>query len=324
MSKQFMPEWTPHERRVREMMIGFGQGTPDTPTIPDDKTLVARIRQLLEEVFELANAAGVAIEADLPEPCARLHFGQDGGNVIVRRDHEIIPHLELMVDALSDISVVGTGTSVAIGVRLGPMIELTDHNNLMKIANGKLDEHGKFRKSPTHPAPNYKHALAMQGWDAEANRPPFPAMDPAVEEAILGAQGRGKLPTDAQLAPLAANTPASSTQHSAGLGWRPPAGQYRDVNGLFPGEMIYRGPSLDAVLEHVLNNDRAAAVRAIHDTEPDLGPNTGQGVVDPLSLRISDAYVPGSRCVIFKAKELRHDDGTTAPGTAELTTQGLR
>ncbi len=175
-----LPEMTPHERRIREMMLGFKQATPFIPQIPDAKTRTLRVRLLIEEVLEFARDAGVLVSCPV---------GVDGGYVLLKPEMaeakgdckmlfdatddpkvweaapEMCPNLELMADALSDTQVVLTGAFVACGLRSAPLLELTDGNNLMKIANGKTNpETGKFEKDKNHPAPNYVLALALQGY----------------------------------------------------------------------------------------------------------------------------------------------------------------
>ena len=51
-----------HARRVREMMVGFGQTAPDAPTMPDLSTRVRRARLLLQECLEYVVASGLALE----------------------------------------------------------------------------------------------------------------------------------------------------------------------------------------------------------------------------------------------------------------------
>ena len=116
--------------------------------------------QLLEEV----EAAIRSYADDWLEP---VIFNEKEGNVVIERDFTKVPNLAKMIDALSDMSVVNTGAAVAFGVRLEPMLELTDANNMMKLANGHLDEFGKFIKPKNHPVPNYEFALAIQGYVPE-------------------------------------------------------------------------------------------------------------------------------------------------------------
>lgn len=189
------PELTPHERRVKEMMIGFGQDTPHNPTAlaHDAKTRKARVRFLLEEVLELAEAEGVTVALAMDDGTYMPFDHGDARDGRIRYDENgDEPDLEKIVDALTDISVVNTGAFIAHGVRVAPMLEITDSNNLLKIANGKLNpETGKFEKAPNHPVPNYAFALRVQGYMAakdydrvckEAQQEYPPASDEEVQQ----------------------------------------------------------------------------------------------------------------------------------------------
>lgn len=158
---------TDHERRIASMMTGFGQECPDKPTIPDTKTLTLRALLKLEETLEFLDAAGLQIVFDLPD----RHYVADhpsslvmcGGMKVTARP-DAAPDMEGMIDALADDSVVNVGTFLALGVRMTPILEEVDANNLMKVANAKVNDAGKFIKAPNHPPVNLKLALKLQGW----------------------------------------------------------------------------------------------------------------------------------------------------------------
>lgn len=156
-----MIELLPHEARVISMMRGFGQSTPDTPGLPTMKERERCFRLLLEEVLEYGAAAGLE---------AITHSG-DGQTLhiddlaIFETDSE--PSLTDMVDACADISVVNTCAFATMGVRMQPILELVDSNNLLKIETGALDPvSGKFKKHPDHPKPDFEAAVAQQKGDA--------------------------------------------------------------------------------------------------------------------------------------------------------------
>lgn len=177
-----MPEWTRQEVRIRGMMAGYKQAIPDSPGIPEAKTRVLRVRTLLEEVLEFARDSGVivrlptspalalpiVIEPEMAEGKAKafnLEFEATDDQAQWAEREELRPDLEKMADALSDIDVFLRGSFIACGIRSQPLSELTDENNLMKIANGKTNpETGKFEKAKNHPVPNYTLALALQGY----------------------------------------------------------------------------------------------------------------------------------------------------------------
>lgn len=152
-----MIELLPHEARVIAMMRGFGQRTPAAPTLPSPQERERCFRLLLEEVLEYGAAAGLA---------AVTHSGD--GQTLLIDDIAILgtdddPCLVGMVDACADISVVNTCAFAAMGVRMQPVLEVVDENNLAKIATGNLDPvTGKFKKHPDHVPPDFALVLAAQ------------------------------------------------------------------------------------------------------------------------------------------------------------------
>lgn len=152
-----MIELLPHEERVITMMRGFGQNTPDRPTIPALQDRIRCFRLLLEEVLEYGDAAGLSAVTHSGAG-QTLHIDD-----LVVRPTEWEPVLEGMVDACADISVVNTCAFAAMGVRMQPVLELVDANNLLKIETGTLDPiSGKFKKHPDHPKPDFESAIAQQ------------------------------------------------------------------------------------------------------------------------------------------------------------------
>ena len=271
MTLQLKPPLLDHERRVKEMMIGFGQLDPlltegqstDHPWIPDLKTRILRVRLLLEEVFELAKASGVAVcvsSGFIQE--AHLAINQEGpgyqrsGPVLAfadlrfAEDPDHKPDLVEIVDGLADISVVNTGAFVSYGVRMGPILEAVDANNLMKVANGHLDGHGKFIKPQNHPKVNLTHALRLQGaWERDlkdAASPDNSALSPPDDPALE--QVRRDLPPGA----TAERGPQGEIRVTGAAGQPAPPVDLLDMSPAKPPsyhieipEHVVLGPSLD-------------------------------------------------------------------------------
>jgi predicted HAD superfamily Cof-like phosphohydrolase len=149
----------PHERRVKEMMLAFGQDGPSHPGIPSEKIRKLRVALLLEEVLEFAKASGIHVG----------HKGRNGErlkmeNLILGPDPNHDPDLVEMADGLADISVVNTGAFIACGITMDPVLECVDANNLMKVATGTENPvTGKFEKHPDHPKPPIDAVLKLQG-----------------------------------------------------------------------------------------------------------------------------------------------------------------
>ena len=147
-----------HFQRVQAAMRGYGQSARDAPCYPIPDVWESRLRMLMEELLVPAESVGVTI------------FLQSAGEVkMPALDFVPLPNFMLtrnglpaVLDAIADISVVNTGNFVACGVPDTFILEIVDHNNLQKIATGKLNpDTGKFEKSPMHPAPDIAGALAL-------------------------------------------------------------------------------------------------------------------------------------------------------------------
>lgn len=336
----FKPGFTDHERRVRSMMIGFGQEVPETPTVGTDKVRITRVRLDLEEVLEFADDAAISVRYQHPqdliaqvdnlrtlllsevprmedyqkavELCTTLvdylkhspaiKFGEDGGNVAIAAIPGKKPDLAKMIDACSDLSVVNTGAFVAFGVQMTPMLELTDENNLMKIANGKLDENGKFRKSPTHPVPSYDFALSLQGYD--------PARDPNLccpeneptpsPTAIESAESYKLLPRPTRVAP-AAPEPAEPVEPAEPMytkpqgGHRPPDHDIREAPG---GDYIYSGIAVDTLQQMLREGRLVDACYRLAAIQGELGLPKRQ--VYERTLRATNHNDHGPRGIVFR------------------------
>lgn len=145
-------------------MQAYGQETPDAPTIPDAAILQTRIRFLLEEVLEAAAECGIFVATFGPDTLAPQtindHLRVDPGKKI---------RFDKLLKELADVDVVLRGFFVALGVRMTPILEAVDANNLMKTSTGHLDATGKFVKSPNHPSAltMVAQALARQGLNIE-------------------------------------------------------------------------------------------------------------------------------------------------------------
>jgi len=118
---------TKEQSNVKQFMQTFGQATPDKPTIPDEKTRVLRVKLLLEEVLELAEASGVKITSEIPK-------GEQvtGGNLYFSTNDDEV-NLVGVADALADIDYVNQGAAVAYGLDLEPFCEEVHSSNMTKL-----------------------------------------------------------------------------------------------------------------------------------------------------------------------------------------------
>ena len=147
-----------HYDRVREMMRGFGQHTPEHPRVPDEHARKRCFFLLLEEVLEYGAAAGLVAITHQGDGTV-LHID----DLVIVEDDSTDPDLVGMVDACADISVVNMCAFAAMGIQPDPVLEMVDENNLLKIATGTLDETtGKFKKHPDHPKPEFAKEVQRQ------------------------------------------------------------------------------------------------------------------------------------------------------------------
>lgn len=149
-----------HARRVADFMRKAGQQLPGTPSVRDGKIRELRVRLLLEEVLEFAEASGVRInlreEPYSTPPLTYEDFVFDTNDKV---------DLVKAADGLADISVVTVGAMLAYGIADVPLLEEVDQNNLMKIARGRrCPKTGKWLKPPDHQPPRIADVLRAQGW----------------------------------------------------------------------------------------------------------------------------------------------------------------
>ncbi len=138
-------------------MLAAGQACPESPTIPDENTRILRVRLLLEEVLELADASGISVynNSEDSDPCKlqmpNLDFKGDGA-----------PNLIEITDALADINYVSYGAAVAYGLDMGPLDQAVHDSNMTKFIDGHRDNNGKWIKGPSYTPVNLKPLIEQQ------------------------------------------------------------------------------------------------------------------------------------------------------------------
>lgn len=171
---------TKEQQQVREFMKTFGQDTPENPTIPDAKTRTLRVKLLLEEVLELADASGVRVTV--------AHDYLAGGvlktdSLAFQHDESTPADLVGVADALADIDYVNQGAAVAYGLVLQPFSDEVHRSNMTKLWKKEEIEQatalgytvtpvgdkylvkrpdGKVVKSPSYEPVDLKGVLAKQ------------------------------------------------------------------------------------------------------------------------------------------------------------------
>ncbi len=99
------------QSQVKEFMAAVGQSMPDSPSAPDYQTRELRVRLLLEEVLEFAEASGVYISPNGCRDCGEIKSVDD----FVFRDSGEVDLLEV-ADALADINYVSYGAANQYGI----------------------------------------------------------------------------------------------------------------------------------------------------------------------------------------------------------------
>ncbi|CAB4178033.1 Phosphoribosyl-ATP pyrophosphohydrolase-like [uncultured Caudovirales phage] len=144
---------TTHAKRVALFAIRGGQSVPSRPTMPDTETLRLRCLLLLEESLEFFAAAGFELDLyTMYSPQCRV--GERFGYSLYETDD--VPSYEGMVDACADVSVVNTGTLIALGAGDVEVLETVDKCNLSKVSGDvKRDANGKILKPAGWSPPVY-------------------------------------------------------------------------------------------------------------------------------------------------------------------------
>lgn len=182
-------------------MVNASQDIPDRPMVPDDKTRILRARLIFEEVLETIQALGVDVYTEHDRTHVMDHISDF--DLVISDDRE--PDLEGIVDGCGDISVVTIGTLSALGVADDSILMEIDENNLRKFKHicpgckkelktnsmpvneetgdkpgerrclccgeiwisGHHNEHGKWVKPASHPAPDIAGVLLTQTKNVE-------------------------------------------------------------------------------------------------------------------------------------------------------------
>jgi len=122
-----------YQNKVKEFMQTFGQECPPKPTVIDENNRILRVKLLLEEVLELAEASGVDVG---------LYVGT--GLYSINTTHVKSGHLSLktnsnnvdlvgVADAIADISYVNYGAANAYGINIEPIEDEVHNSNMTKL-----------------------------------------------------------------------------------------------------------------------------------------------------------------------------------------------
>ena len=139
-------------------------GIPDrsTPGLVNESTLRLRMRLVLEEAFELAEAC--LDTSDATSMMLVLMHGRAILDLVSRAP--LSPDLPGIADALGDIDYVVAGTRLQLGIRAAPVADAIHAANMAKAPGGVVsrDAYGKVLKPFDWSPPDIAGALRAQGW----------------------------------------------------------------------------------------------------------------------------------------------------------------
>lgn len=139
---------------VLEFMRKAGQYLDkNTPTIPEAEIRALRVKLILEELLELAEASGIAIEV----------FYDHSHTVTVERD--LPPSPVNAADAIADLLYVVYGAAISWSIHIDPIFGAVHAANMEKFGPGCYTrEDGKHCKPPDWQPPDIKSVLEAQGY----------------------------------------------------------------------------------------------------------------------------------------------------------------
>lgn len=176
-------ELTPHASRVALFAIKGGQEIPLCPTVPSRDVLRLRCLLLLEEALEFVEASGFGVTLYNEEIHEKSKLGERFG-MTLRVEGE--PFYEGMVDACADVSVVNTGTLLALGAGDVEVLEKVDAANLAKVEEGAIrDSNGKIMKPFGWTPPVYRCVDEYETLKSMANNRPESKQGGEFGEGIL-------------------------------------------------------------------------------------------------------------------------------------------
>lgn len=147
------------QKQVLEFHQKASQLINTKPTDVDAQTAILRVRLLLEEVLEFAEASGVEIltkEGDNLDTTSlkdgELTFSHTGRANLIE-----------IADALGDIDYVSAGAAICYGIDMEPINDHVHSSNMSKFISGFKDENGKWNKGKDYTPVNLAPILQQQG-----------------------------------------------------------------------------------------------------------------------------------------------------------------
>ncbi len=150
---------TKEQRDVEEFMRKAGQSVALKPCIPDAATRILRIKIMMEELLETAEAAGV-----------KILIKEDGVDDIALSQDDIVfknlgddkVDIVGVADGLGDSNFVNYGMASAFGIDLEPVHDEIQRSNMSKFIDGHRREDGKWIKGPSYTPADLKSVIEKQ------------------------------------------------------------------------------------------------------------------------------------------------------------------
>ncbi len=122
-----------NQTNITEFMTMAGQNVPKSITVADEATRRLRIKLILEELIELAEASGftISVEKDHVSGVNSI-INKDLSNVYIESNGKE-PDIIEMADAIGDIDYVNTGAAIAFGMDLEVLHDEIHASNMSKL-----------------------------------------------------------------------------------------------------------------------------------------------------------------------------------------------
>lgn len=133
------------QQGVKDFMLAAGQTVRTKPTVAPFDERVLRVKLLLEETLELAQASGVKVSLNgeaIDEE--KIQYILDG-------DVDMI----LVADSIADISYVNYGAALCYGIDMEPIEQFVQDANMAKFGEGSYKRpDGKWMKPANWESPD--------------------------------------------------------------------------------------------------------------------------------------------------------------------------
>lgn len=146
-----------HQTCVEEFHTAFAHPVAYAPAMPSMELRLLRVRLLLEEVVEFAQAVGVDVQVAMMD-----------GNAVVFEVDPAIDHSKVNLveaaDGLGDIRYVTDGANLVFGFPGEAVLAEIHRSNMSKLGeDGRpiLREDGKILKGPNYTPPNIAKVLGL-------------------------------------------------------------------------------------------------------------------------------------------------------------------